>query len=84
VNRRASTIVSVVGARPSFMKLAPLAHVPARRRDIMQVIVHTGQHDDADMSEVFITGLDIPRPDYNLQVGSASHAQKTAAIMQTH
>jgi UDP-N-acetylglucosamine 2-epimerase (non-hydrolysing) len=82
MNRRTSTIVSVVGARPNFVKLAPLAHVLARRRDVTHVIVHTGQHYDADMSEVFLTGLDIPRPDYNLQVGSASHAQQTAAIMQ--
>lgn len=77
-----STIVSVVGARPNFMKLAPLAHVLARREDVKHVIVHTGQHYDADMSEVFLTGLDIPHPDYNLLVGSASHAQQTATIMQ--
>jgi UDP-N-acetylglucosamine 2-epimerase (non-hydrolysing) len=79
---RSSTIISVVGARPNFMKLAPLAHVLARRREVKHVLVHTGQHYDADMSEVFFTGLDIPRLDYNLQVGSASHAQQTAAIMQ--
>jgi UDP-N-acetylglucosamine 2-epimerase (non-hydrolysing) len=64
------------------MKLAPLAHVLARRSDVRHVVVHTGQHYDADMSEVFLTGLDIPHPDYNLLVGSASHAQQTATIMQ--
>jgi UDP-N-acetylglucosamine 2-epimerase (non-hydrolysing) len=79
---RTSTIMSVVGARPNFMKLAPLAHVLARRADVRHVIVHTGQHYDAEMSEVFLTGLDIPHPDYNLLVGSASHAQQTAMIMQ--
>jgi UDP-N-acetylglucosamine 2-epimerase (non-hydrolysing) len=77
-----ATIMSVVGARPNFMKLAPLAHVLARRRDVTHILVHTGQHYDAEMSEVFLTGLDIPHPDYNLLVGSASHAQQTAMIMQ--
>ncbi|OLC06461.1 MAG: UDP-N-acetylglucosamine 2-epimerase [Gemmatimonadetes bacterium 13_1_40CM_70_11] len=75
-------ILSVVGARPNFMKLAPLARELARRRDVRHVIVHTGQHYDPDMSDVFIRGLDIPRPHFNLVVGSASHAQQTAAIMQ--
>ena len=64
------------------MKLAPLAHVLTRRRDVEHIVVHTGQHYDAEMSEVFLTGLDIPHPDYNLLVGSASHAQQTATIMQ--
>jgi len=76
------TIVSVVGARPNFMKLAPLARQLARRRDVRHVIVHTGQHYDRGMSDVFIEGLEIPDPDHNLSVGSASHAQQTAAIMQ--
>jgi len=80
--QRAATIMSVVGARPNFMKLAPLAHVLTRRRDVQHIVVHTGQHYDAEMSEVFLTGLDIPHPDYNLLVGSASHAQQTAMIMQ--
>jgi UDP-N-acetylglucosamine 2-epimerase (non-hydrolysing) len=79
---RTATIMSVVGARPNFMKLAPLAHLLARRRDVTHIIVHTGQHYDAKMSEVFLTGLDIPHPHYNLLVGSASHAQQTALIMQ--
>ncbi len=76
------TILSVVGARPNFMKLAPLARQLARRRDVRHVIVHTGQHYDREMSEVFVRGLDIARPDSNLGVGSGSHAQQTAAIMQ--
>jgi len=79
---RPRTILSVVGARPNFMKLAPLARQLARRRDVRHVIVHTGQHYDRGMSDVFIEGLDIPDPDHNLLVGSASHAQQTAAIMQ--
>jgi UDP-N-acetylglucosamine 2-epimerase (non-hydrolysing) len=76
------TILSVVGARPNFMKLAPLAHALARRRGVTHMIVHTGQHYDREMSEVFLQGLTIPRPDYNLVVGSGSHAQQTAIIMQ--
>jgi UDP-N-acetylglucosamine 2-epimerase (non-hydrolysing) len=79
---RPLTILSVVGARPNFMKLAPLARELARRREIRHVIVHTGQHYDPEMSDVFIQGLDIPCPDFNLSVASASHAQQTAAIMQ--
>src|SRR6266851_542261 len=63
------------------MKVAPLAH-ELMRRETPHVIVHTGQHYDADMSESFIQSLGIPKPDYNLAVGSGTHAQQTAAIMQ--
>jgi len=80
--QRPRTILSVVGARPNFMKLAPLARQLAARPTVKHVIVHTGQHYDAGMSDVFLRGLAIPRPDCNLAVGSASHAQQTAAIMQ--
>jgi len=80
--RRPRTILSVVGARPNFMKLAPLARQLAGRPAVKHVIVHTGQHYDPGMSDVFLRGLAIPRPDCNLAVGSASHAQQTAAIMQ--
>jgi UDP-N-acetylglucosamine 2-epimerase (non-hydrolysing) len=74
-------VLSVVGARPNFMKLAPLAH-ELTRRGTPHIIVHTGQHYDADMSESFLQSLAIPKPDFNLAVGSASHAQQTAAVMQ--
>jgi len=63
------------------MKLAPLAH-ELSRRSTPHIIVHTGQHYDAEMSESFLESLGIPEPDYNLAVGSASHAQQTAAVMQ--
>ena len=63
------------------MKLAPLAHELARRA-VPHIIVHTGQHYDAEMSESFIQSLSIPRPDFNLAVGSGSHAQQTAAVME--
>lgn len=77
-------ILSVVGARPNFMKLAPLARelAPAKRPGVRHIIVHTGQHYDAGMSDSFLTGLDIPVPDYNLAVGSAGHARQTAAVME--
>jgi len=64
------------------MKLAPLARALATSPDVEHVIVHTGQHYDADMSDTFFRDLGIPRPQHNLEVGSASHAAQTAAIMQ--
>jgi UDP-N-acetylglucosamine 2-epimerase (non-hydrolysing) len=76
------TLLSVVGARPNFMKLAPLARALAGRQDARHLIVHTGQHYDAGMSASFFDDLGIPEPNHNLDVGSASHAQQTAAIMQ--
>jgi UDP-N-acetylglucosamine 2-epimerase (non-hydrolysing) len=76
------TILSVVGARPNFMKLAPLARSLAARGAARHVIVHTGQHYDPEMSDAFFAQLRIPRPDHNLDVGSGTHAQQTAGIMQ--
>ncbi|MGH7605842.1 MAG: UDP-N-acetylglucosamine 2-epimerase, partial [Gemmatimonadales bacterium] len=65
------------------MKLAPVARaLAARPRPPRHVIVHTGQHYDAAMSDAFITGLGLPAPDYNLGAGSASHARQTAVIME--
>ncbi|HZL51142.1 MAG TPA: UDP-N-acetylglucosamine 2-epimerase (non-hydrolyzing) [Terracidiphilus sp.] len=70
----------VVGARPNFMKAAPVYKALAGRGH-EQVLVHTGQHYDALMSDVFFKTLEIPAPDESLNVGSGSHAQQTAAIM---
>lgn len=75
-------ILSVVGARPNFMKLAPVDRALRARNGIEHIIVHTGQHYDRSMSDTFFRDLDIPEPHFNLEVGSASHAQQTAAIMQ--
>jgi UDP-N-acetylglucosamine 2-epimerase (non-hydrolysing) len=75
-------IVSVVGARPNFMKLAPVERELARRPDVEHVVVHTGQHYDTEMSDAFFQDLWIPRPQHNLGVGSGTHAQQTAAVMQ--
>lgn len=74
-------ILHVVGARPNFMKVAPVHAAIAARNSNTQVLVHTGQHYDAFMSDIFFRQLDIPEPDYNLGVGSGSHAQQTAQIM---
>ncbi len=74
-------LVSVVGARPNFMKLAPLARALAPRSDWTHVIVHTGQHYDANMSDVFFDELEIPTPAMHLGVGSGSHAEQTARVM---
>ena len=73
-------ILHVVGARPNFMKAAPVFRALARHGH-RQTLVHTGQHYDAQMSDVFFNQLGIPEPDENLNVGSSSHAQQTAAII---
>ncbi len=72
-------IVTVVGARPQFIKLAPFSR--ALKSHFKEVIIHTGQHYDKAMSDVFFTELGIRQPDYNLEVGSSSHSQQTAAMM---
>jgi len=75
-------LLLVVGARPNFMKIAPIVRELGRFPDrFASTLVHTGQHYDAAMSEVFFTELGLPRPDVDLGVGSGSHAQQTAAIM---
>ena len=74
-------IVCVAGARPNFMKIAPIMHALRARRGLAGVLVHTGQHYDEKMSQAFFNDLGIPTPDVNLEVGSGSHAAQTAAIM---
>ena len=75
-------LISVVGTRPNFIKLAPLIKEYKRSKRIESILVHTGQHYDNNMSDVFFRQLDIPRPDYYLGVGSGSHAVQTAEIMK--
>src|SRR6266849_5368488 len=77
----AMRVLSVVGARPNFLKLAPVDRELVKR-GVEHVIVHTGQHYDPGMSDAFFEQLWIPAPDHNLGVGSGSHAQQTAAVMQ--
>jgi UDP-N-acetylglucosamine 2-epimerase (non-hydrolysing) len=75
----------IAGARPNFMKIAPLWHALGRRSELFDVaIVHTGQHYDETMSDVFLRQLRLPQPHYMLQVGSGSHAEQTAAVMITY
>ncbi len=74
-------ILHVVGARPNFMKAAPVLRAIGKRDHVRQSLVHTGQHYDVNMSDVFFRQLGIPSPDVNLGVGSGSHARQTAEIM---
>ncbi len=75
-------VLNVCGARPNFMKIAPLMRAFQQRADYDARLVHTGQHYDEAMSKAFFDDLNLPRPDINLEVGSASHAVQTARIME--
>lgn len=79
--RRTGRVLLVAGARPNFMKIAPVL-AELERRAIPSVLVHTGQHYDPAMSDVFFDELAIRRPDHHLEVGSGSHAVQTARIME--
>jgi len=81
MNRRIK-ILCVVGARPNFIKIAPLFEEFKRYKTIKPILVHTGQHYDFETSQVFFQELKIPKPDYNLEVGSGTHAWQTAKIME--
>ena len=75
------TILHVVGARPNFMKMAPVHRALAREAGVTSRILHTGQHYDRNMSDVFFEDLGLPLPDVSLGVGSGTHAEQTAGIM---
>lgn len=76
-------VINVVGARPNFMKVAPIVAAMKQRPAMFQpLVVHTGQHYDAAMSDSFFRDLELPHPDTHLGVGSASHAAQTAAVME--
>jgi UDP-N-acetylglucosamine 2-epimerase (non-hydrolysing) len=76
-------ILCVVGARPNFMKMAPILRAFAKHSSpLPALLVHTGQHYDRDMSEQLFTDLQLPAPDINLEVGSGSHAVQTAEVMR--
>jgi UDP-N-acetylglucosamine 2-epimerase (non-hydrolysing) len=74
-------ILHVVGARPNFMKAAPVLRALQNFSGVHQTLVHTGQHYDAAMSEVFFEQLELPKPDFNLGVGSGTHAEQVARVM---
>jgi UDP-N-acetylglucosamine 2-epimerase (non-hydrolysing) len=75
-------VLAVAGARPNFMKIAPLTWELRRREGVTSWLVHTGQHYDEKMSKLFFEQLHIPRPDVDLGVGSGSHAVQTAEVMK--
>jgi len=76
-------VINVAGARPNFMKVAPIVAAMKRRNSEFQsLLVHTGQHYDASMSDAFFRDLKMPQPDVYLDVGSASHAVQTAEVMK--
>ncbi|RJQ88413.1 non-hydrolyzing UDP-N-acetylglucosamine 2-epimerase [Amycolatopsis panacis] len=77
----APTVLHVVSARPNFVKVAPIHRAIARRGRLRQLVVHTGQHYDADMSDVFFRELGLPAPDVRLRVGTGSHAEQTGQVV---
>lgn len=78
---RVMHILHVIGARPNFMKVAPVMGALSAYAAVHQTLVHTGQHYDVNMSDVFFQQLGLPEPDANLGVGSGSHAEQTAQVM---
>ncbi|OPX18876.1 MAG: UDP-N-acetylglucosamine 2-epimerase (non-hydrolyzing) [Desulfobacca sp. 4484_104] len=74
-------VLLVAGARPNFMKIAPLYHTAAGLDNLQCLVVHTGQHYDYEMSQAFFDDLELPKPDFFLNAGSGSHAVQTAKIM---
>lgn len=75
-------IVTVVGARPQFIKVAAVSRVLGRSTQVSEVMVHTGQHYDENMSDVFFEELEIPRPAYQLNVGSSTHGAQTGRMLE--
>ena len=74
----------IAAARPNFMKIAPLYHALKKEAWAEPVIVHTGQHYDLNMSDVFFQDLGLPEPDIHLGVGSGSHAEQTGRVMMAY
>jgi UDP-N-acetylglucosamine 2-epimerase (non-hydrolysing) len=74
-------LLHIVGARPNFMKVAPVHRALGLQPKVCQTLIHTGQHYDANMSDVFFEQLGLPKPDFNLGVGSGNHSVQTARVM---
>ncbi len=72
-------IITIIGARPQFIKAAPVSRV--LREQVQELIIHTGQHYDANMSDIFFDELNIPKPDYQLGIGSGSHGKQTGDML---
>src|SRR5687768_12444857 len=81
MSRTPLRLTFIAGARPNFMKVAPLIHASKACSDVDPTLIHTGQHYDDHMSAQFFRDLDLPHPDAHLEVGSASHAVQTARVM---
>jgi len=75
-------IITIIGARPQFIKAAPVSRAIAEHNNLTEVIIHTGQHFDANMSDVFFKELNIPKPDYNLGISSVSHGAMTGRMLE--
>lgn len=82
--REAAAVAYVVGARPNFVKMAPVLHeMRSRAPHIRHVVVHTGQHYDREMSEIFFEDLALPHPDYMLEIGSGAHGAQTGRALES-
>src|SRR5262249_133787 len=77
----AKKVLSIIGARPQFIKAAAVSRALRRERGMREVLVHTGQHYDRNMSDVFFRELGIPKPDYNLGIGSGAHGAQTGRML---
>ena len=75
-------IVTIIGARPQFVKAAVVSREFAKHNSIQEIIVHTGQHFDKNMSDVFFDEMEIPKPDYNLEINSLSHGAMTGRMLE--
>jgi len=81
-NSRQMKILSIIGARPQFIKASPVSREIAKHTDIEEIIVHTGQHFDPNMSKIFFDQMKIPEPDYNLGINSLSHGAMTGRMLE--
>ena len=75
-------IVTILGARPQFVKAAVLSRIISKYNTVEEVIVHTGQHYDANMSDIFFSEMEIPKPKYNLSIHGLSHGAMTGQMLE--